>query len=338
MLFFDIACIFIRKLNDSRMKKIEKRMMILVNKEKGTKVSLNHQKKLIKKLKKVNYFIAFRNILERMNEKERVVYLKNLKYTIIKIVPYYHKKEIIKETYFVHFLKEYAYIYSDNDNAIIHYLISAITANSVYLRENALNALYQVGKVSYLLEAFEKMNYLQIHHHHKLITDGLLKFQGNMEELTESLIQNIKEYSEEYQVAFINFFSYQKISCEEKLYTILKNKNTSKEVRIACIRYFSNVIYEPVTELLYELLHQSKLDWEYAAIAASTLSHYKSEKTTDELTSALTSHNWYVRNNAAISLTKTNSDSKLYQILKKLEDKYALDALTYQIRMQRKEG
>lgn len=338
VLFFDVTCIFIRKLNDQHLKKLKAKMLVLINQEKGSRISLKHQKKLIRKLKKINYFIAFTNIMDEMNTKEKVEYLKNLKYTFIKILPHYQKEEVIRETYFVHFLKENPYIYKENENAIIEYLINSTKKPSIYLRENALNALNAVGNVAYIKESLYQMNYLNIHHHHKLITDGLLKFTGNQKKLAEMLLQNIKEYQEEYQIACINYFSYQKIDCQKEIYQMLKNKKTSKEVRIACIRYFSNKHYEPILPILYELLEQDKNDWEYAAVAATTLKNYPQKETTLNLMKALKSHNWYVRNNAAISLTKINSDEIIYTILKKLDDKYAIDALTYQIRLQRKEG
>lgn len=338
VLGFDIACIVARKANEKRLEKLKQKMIVFLLHNQKNFHNLKFQKKLIHKLKKINYFIVFTNIMKEMPKESQRNCLKCLKYTFLKILPHYKKQEVIRQTYFVHFLKEHPYIYSDNKNEIINYLLKCTTESSIYLRENALNALYVVGNVEYIKEAFSKMNYLNIQHHHKLITDGLLKFQENKEELSKMLMQELDNYQENYQIACINYFNYKKIDCKKYIYEKLSNESTPKEVRLACIRYFKNNLYEEVVPLLYQLLQSNKKNWEYAAVAASTLASYKSKETTKQLITSLTSYNWYIRNNAAMSLTISNNEDILNFILQNITDKYAQDALAYQMKLKKKGG
>lgn len=337
VLGFDVACIFIRKINNKRLKNLEKKIKVFFIKNQKQIQSIKIQKKLIHKIKNINYFIAFSNVIDKMTEKSKHDCLNCLKYTFLNILPHYQKEETIRQTYFVHFLAENPYIYNDNQNNIVNYLIKCTTAPSIYLRENALNALYKIGKVEYIKEALSKMNYLNIYHHHKLITDGLLTFQGNVKSLAKALTEDFKNYKEDYQVACINYFSYKKIDCKEYLYQVLIDELESKEVRLACIRYFKNNKYEKVVPVLYHFLKNDKLNWEYAAIAASTLSNYENTETTKQLIKALTSYNWYVRNNAAMSLSVSSNNDILKLIQDNIKDKYAREALIYQMKLQRKE-
>jgi len=208
VLGFDIACIFVRKWNEKHLENLKNNLLRFLSQNKKNIRSLKFQKQFIKKLKKMNYFIAFTNIVENMDKQEKEVFLRSLKYTFLKILKHYQNEESIRQTYFVHFLAENSFIYKDNKNALINYLIKCTTTTSIYLRENALHALYQSGRVEYIKEAFSKMNYLNIAHHHKLLTDGLLKFKGNSKELANCLLLELKDYNENYQIACINYFSY----------------------------------------------------------------------------------------------------------------------------------
>lgn len=338
VLIFDVICVFYRKANNRKLKKLEASIKKKIEDEDIKRVSIQHINFLIKKLKKLNYFLAFTRVVEEMNEKEREVYLKNLKRVFLKILPYYQKEEIIRRTYFVYFLSLHPCIYSDHKNGIIQFLLQSVTSNSVYLRENSLKALYSLGNEEYIKEALYQMNYLNITHHHKLITDGLLKYRGNVEDLVKMLKEELKDYNENYKVAVINYFSYRKIDCKDIVFEILTSKKEPVEARIAAIRYFANIKYDKVLPILYQFIEEDKSSWEYAAIAAGTLRNYNSKETVEYLVMALKSYNWYVRNNAAASLIRMRSKEKLELIIKNIKDRYAEDALKYQMSLQGNEG
>jgi len=331
ILFFDVVCIFYRKASKIKMKKTESKIQEFINKEDLKNVSLKHINKLKSKLKKTNYLIAFTNIVDLMDVNQREVYLMNLKSVFLYLTPYYERKEVILQTYFVHFLKDYSFIYSDNNNIIIKYLKECTLSSSIYLRETALKALYKIGDINYLREVFFNMNYLNINHHHKLITDGLLTFDKDVDELSKMLIEELDNYNENFKIASINYFNYKKIECQKALYDLLVKDNESKEVKISCIRYFTNVKYKGVVPLLYEFINDDRNNWEYSVVAARALSNYKSKESTEVLIKAIHSQNWFVRNNAAESLIKITSRDYLDKVISKLDDKYAIDALKYKL-------
>lgn len=336
IIIFSIGCIICHKISSIRRKKIEKKLKELIDLEDKKRVSINHINMMMQLLKKTNYFIAFTKVIEKMDPNNQTTYLKNLKRVFVKNLSIYQKEEIVKQTYFVYFLSLHPYIYDDGKNKIVDYLIECTTSESVYLRENALKAIYAMGNIDCLKEALAKMNNLNISHNHKLITDGLLKYRGDINELVEMLNKEIGNYNENYKVACINYFSYRKIDCKEIIYNILASNDEPKEARIAAIRYFSNVIYEKVVPIFYEFIEHENDVWEYAAIAAIALRNYKKKDVLTYLTKGLKSHNWYVRNNAAKSVIYITSRDKLQLDLNKINDKYAEDALKYQISLQKK--
>ena len=47
---------------------------------------------------------------------------------------------------------------------------------------------------------------------------------------------------------------------------MLVKDNESKEVKISCIRYFTNVKYKGVVPLLYEFINDDRNNWEYSVV------------------------------------------------------------------------
>lgn len=333
MLIFDLVSIVYRKISDKNMVEMTKSIEKEIRSEDLNSPSKLHIKKLSKNLKKIGYFIAFTRVIDNMDERHRKIYLTNIKMIFVKILPHFQKEEVIRQTYFINFLAQHPYIYEMKMEQLVTYMIQCTTKDSVYLRENALSALYMTGNPNYIKEAFYQMNYLNIKHHHKLITDGLMKFRGDTEKLADMLMQELGNYGENYKVACINYFGYKKIDCTEYLYKVLTSKIEYKEVKIACIRYFSHVLYEPVVDTLYELIKDDNNNWEYSAVAATTLKKYPNRETTSALKDAIRSHNWYVRNNAAASLIELTKKDKIKELITSVDDKYAKEALSYQLHL-----
>ncbi len=335
MTFFDVVCIFFRRANEKRLEHKEEKIKKLIEKEDINKLSSKHLKYLKRHLKKVDTFIAFSNVLKDMSEEDRKVYLPQLKPIFLKIVSSYEKADEIKQTFFAYVLAEYPYIYSDSHNQIIHYLISSTTSSSIFLREHALTALYGVGNETYVKEALQKMNFLRIKHHPKLLTDGFMKFTGNQESFVQMLEELFPSLVENYKVACINYFNYKKVPCKDFVYDLLISSNESKEVRIASIRYFGSVKLEKAKEKMYEFLKSDMKNWEYAAISASSLKNYPGKDTLNSLRESVKSRNWYVRSNSAATIINIANEKELEEMLK-IDDRYARDSLHYQLNLKEK--
>lgn len=334
VLIFDIVSVFYKRASERRLERTEFLIEEIISDEDPANVSESHKKALKIYLKKINYFIAFSHVVDNMEEHKREMYLSSIRDIFNQIYEHYSKQEIVRQTYFVHFLAQYPFIYERGMKQLITYIINCTTSESVYLRENALNTLYRIGDESYLKEAFYYMNYLGIAHHHKLITDGLLRYNGDSSKLIGMLLEEMDSYNENYKVACISYFAYKKVDCTERMYEMLTDSDESKEARIACIRYFANVNYEPVVEVLRVLLEDDKNNWEYSAVVASTLGKYPSKKTTEWLMNAVQSHNWYVRNNAASSLIQMTKKANYSDLIDRIDDKYAKEAIEYQLHLR----
>ena len=333
MTIFDIVCIFFRKANEKRLEKIEQKLQDLLAKEDLKHLSPKYLKYLTRKLKSTGYLIAFSNVLKKMNAKDYKIYLKQLKEVFSKIIKFYKKGDLIKQTYLVSILANCPFVYNDNDNSIIKYLIHSTISPSVFLREYALLSLYLVGNEEYVKEALEKMNFFNINHHPKLLTDGFMKFNGNEKSFNLMLENLIPSLNANYAVACINYFNYKEVACEKYVYNLLTTSK-EKEIVLSCIRYFGRVKYPLAKKVLYDYLLEDKNNWEYSALSATALKNYPSEKTLEYLLISVRSHNWYVRNNSASTIIKISSPKRLEKILQ-IEDKYAIDALNYQLNIKK---
>lgn len=318
-----------RKVQQSILKRFMKKEGILY-------VSDYHEKFLLRKLKRCDYFINFLEVTEESEQGKRENYLRNLKDVFVSLIPRYQKKKMGFQIYFMSFLAKYPMIYESDWNSIIKYIIDSCASKSIYLRENALKALYKLGQENYLKEALRQMNYLNLAHPTKLLSDGFLSYQGNIDSFIAMLKENIFTYNENYKIACIEYFSYHKVDFKNGIFKLLSSAEESKEVKLSCIRYFANAIYEPVTKILYLLLKEDTTNFEYAAVAANVLKSYPSKETFHHLSEALRSPNWFVRNNAAKSLVSFASTSELEK-LKRIDDTYGREAILYQIASLEKE-
>ena len=187
MLVFDLVSILYRKVSNKNIEFLVQKLEDQIGSKKPDDISSKDMKKLAKNLKKIGYFIAFTNVVDKMPDDKREKYLTKIKSVFTVILPHYQKEEVIRQTYFIHFLAQYPYLYEKNMDQVLSYIMQCTTEDSVYLRENALNTLYSIGNVSHIKEVFFQMNYLNIKHHHKLITDGLMKYKGDTKELADML-------------------------------------------------------------------------------------------------------------------------------------------------------
>ena len=314
MIIFNILCVYIRKLNDFSIVKKQKKLQLLINNY--------NEKKLKRKLRHISYLIAFSNC--EIDNKEKLTTLFN------KLTDIYNKKNIIEKTYFVYVLSKFSLAYK-NDNKIINFLINNSFSNSLYLSENCLKALYELDNPKYIVKTFLKMNYENCNHHYKLLSDGLLNFKGDKKELSYMFLDNYNKFNNNFRLAIINYFIRIDIDLTKEMYKILLEE-TNKEVKISLLRYFGKHKYDKVKDKLIEFLND---DYEYAIVSIQSLQNYDGLDVVESLKKSLTSSNWYVRNRAAQGLINRLSKDEINKLLK-IDDKYAIDALNYQIEMRNK--
>ena len=314
MIVFNVFCVYIRKINDYSIIKKTKKIQILIDE--------NNIKSLKRKLKHTSYLIAFSYC-----DFENDIELADL---FTKLLNTYSKKSIIEKTYFVYVLSKFPSIY-ENNKQIINFLINNSYSNSLYLSENCLKAIYKTSNPTYVLKAFEKMNYMDCNHHYKLLSDGLLTYEGDKNKLCYLFLNNYEKFSSNYRLAIINYFNRIDIDLTKELFNLLLNEK-DKEVKIALIRYFRNHKYDLAKE---ELIKLTKDDFEYAVTSIQSLRDYDGTDIIEALKNNLTDSNWYIRNRAAEVLVYKLPKKEIIKLLK-IDDKYAKDSITYQLGMSDK--
>jgi hypothetical protein len=150
--------------------------------------------------------------------------------------------------------------------------------------------------------------------------------------LVESLYYNFNKFSLEYQVAFIDFFRFAGENLKYKLKDILIQKDTNKELVCALLRYYRKYPVEEYKNIILSWLNPPKSDdWECISLAASALGKYPGVDTVNALKSQLTLKYWYVRRNAAHSISELNVEKDVLIDILDGNDRYAKEQLIYQL-------
>lgn len=279
-------------------------------------------------------FEVFFDLAKECNEAFSPDKLKNLKSFFEENLEFIRKQSVSFQMKFLSFLSVYPSFLEGRGNSILSYVAECTISDSSFLVDQSFFAICRFGNSELVKKTLAFMNQKQIYYTPKLVLNSLLNFQGDAKLLKEFLAKDIKKYMNCYQQACIEFLGIKKINISTTLIPILTDLKEEKDVRIACIRYFAKVIYKPVVPILYEFLKDDVGSWEYATVAAKTLGSYPSKDTTNHLLLALGSYSWYVRNNASASIVKINDRDVVKHMLRKIGDKYAYEALSYQLKLQ----
>lgn len=203
-------------------------------------------------------------------------YLSNIGSVFDHLTYHFVKKSDLHKAYFSYVLKRW-YRQSPASDTVVQTLLRFVSEGSFYVRQNAFEALAQVGSAHAFIEAVALVERGGDFHHSKLVTEAALVFAGDVQELEAELKERFAGFEPHTQAAIINYFRMSGRGEPEKLQALLENENASIEVRLACIRYFARNFWEPVGETLRQFARcDDPSRWEYAAIAATALASYPS--------------------------------------------------------------
>lgn len=344
IILFNIGCIIARKREESV---LEKRALtyyeLIKNHLEEKELDPSHMEELQKKLSKVKHLIAFHEAILKLlkeEEKETQAYLKRYKEAFTYLIQIYMTKESVYKAYFAYLMSVYQICDKKDKNYITDNLLEMTKEPSLYTRENAMKALLSFGNAENVVNALKGIERLGYSYNKKMLADDLLEFKGNHEELIELLIENFEVFTVNAQVGIINYITYKDV--KEKIqtffYELVKEEDTPKEIKLAIIRFFGRYPKKEVKELLESYLASEDTNyWEYAAVSAFALRNYESKEVKNTLIDALSHPNWYVRKNAASSLTKMHLTKNDIQRVLSKKDKYAEEILTYELEKQKKE-
>lgn len=259
-------------------------------------------------------------------------YMEQLHSVFLFLTEIYGKRDVIDKAYFCSIIgKFFSHAADKGRDRMTEFLLYMVVQKDVYVRENALKALYGMGSKEAILSAWIKMSDNEINHNIKLLSDGLLGFSGDREELAWLLWENRKNTNPHLELAVMQFIRFSTGSFQQEFLELLGDDTGEKELRLEAIRYLRRFPYEPVRETLQNFIrYQEFIDWEYAAMAAAALSCYPGEDTENCLKEGLSAVNWYVRLNCAESLINglQLAQLQLFDIYNG-KDRYAREILDY---------
>lgn len=340
MILYNIIYVFILKHRAHALVSDSEKLDKVLNEQieilkKGGEISEKHKKFLCRELDKTSGVTAFDKALEGVFAKEPEFCEKYLvdTFSVFETLTHrYISKDTIKIAYFPYILHKYNILKHHEGERLTSALFNLLRSVNIYCRENTLKALYSMQRPDIVRRALKVIDTNLSFHHPKLITDGLMFYKGNKDDLKTTLFTYFKDYSVQMRVNILNYFRFAGIKCDAEMLEILKNEKENREIRFSAIRYFEKFPSgnaEPVILNLAENLENRT--WEYQAIATSALKAYPGDTTFRILVKNLSSTNWHVRQNSAISCEKLGYT---YQDLIGVfdgNDRYAREIMRYRL-------
>lgn len=312
VLVFNILYIFVDKYKGRR---LEHRSLEMVDEirgqiqdMKGGNVQEAYFSGLARRLGKLEKLRAFEfsmdEILRTVPKEDTKGFLEHMRRVFLELVPIYEKRDEIEQAYFASLVEKFGIDRGHTAyDGLMDFMIRMVMHKGVYVRENALKALYMIGNKEAILAAWEKMEDNEIYHSRKLLADGLLGFTGDRKELARLLFGHRGRFEPRLILPVMQFIRFLGEDFKSEFLEIMSKETEDKEIRLEAVRYFRKYPYEPAREALQRFLRYHEfLDWEYAAVAAQALASYPGPDTVDCLKEGLKATNWYVRLNCADAL------------------------------------
>ena len=305
-------------------------------------ISPQIQEDLAKWLKRQYNLMAFHWAITQMQKEEPELtqqYLCQCRSLFLGLGTACRSQNDLHKAYFAYLMWQYKIEKDQAHSALAELLIEFATSQNIYCRENALQALYSFGQAENVATAILRLSNAGIRHHEKLLVDGLAGFNGDHTQLIQELWKRYPELDVPYQIAFVGYVRLVSGSCKADFAKLLQDPLTDQEVKLSLLRYFRKYPYQPVYRQLLEYLwHYRNYAWEYAAIAALALQSYPGKETVEALKFALSSNNWYIRQNAAESLTALGVSYLDVVDIYNGDDRFAREMLDFQMRERERKG
>ncbi len=316
-------------------KSIEKQMDILNS---GDSIELKHSTLLERRLLNSEHLIAYALALDELRDNgldtEKYMF-QNYK-SIVLLANKYKGKEVYEKAFFAYFISKNPPCDGKEYNSLIEILLTYIDNSNMYCRENLLKALYRIGNLQSVENAFLLMNEHNYFHHNKLLSDGLMTFTGDKETLAVNLYGYFEQWDENILISVIKFITMSSDKFKDQFISLLKEGNLKIEVHLAIIRYFRENIHEPARQILIDYLKDEDIsDENIKIVSASVLEKYPGDETILVLKEALKNHNWYIRYNAAASLIRLNVSSMIIKEIFNDNDLYAKEIIAYMEKLER---
>lgn len=289
---------------------------------------------LFARLKRTEELMAFQEALGEhlpaYPQEMRALFLQN-RQPLYALALAYEKKPPMDRAFFAYVIASFHPPIGTGHDMLVEILLGYMENSTVYCRENVLNALYALGSERGIEHAFELLNLRGWYHHPKLLSDGLAKYTGDKARLVQRLWQRRKQWPEFLVVATVQFASgLGEDTFSQPFLEALVQEALPMEARFALVRYFQRHVCDAAKPVLLDLMDMhTGTEQQLAIAAASALSAYPGEDTRRSLKAALSSRNWYIRRNAALSINKLGITQDDVAEIRSGGDRYALEMLEY---------
>lgn len=336
LLFFNIAYIFYQKrrknIQKIRAMRWKKELESLWKEPDSRRQAFQvHKRRLRRKLKRTGQLIAYNSVMEECLGTSGVSdYLEECYDDFLFLAVEYGNREAMERAFFAYVVSLYYPYTGTPRKQMVNILLKYMDDATVYCRENVLLALYAIGDAVAVEHAFMYLDSRGLYHSPKLISDGLMTYKGDKEELARRLWSKRNAWNESLALSVIQFVTQLDADFSEEFFEELQKDNTPMEQRFAYIRYFQRHVKPQVKGYLIECLEKYDASNNSLAIAISlALGSYPGEDTALALEGALQSKSWYVRKNAAASLLRIGLPEDELRRVYEASDRYGKEILEY---------
>lgn len=333
MILFNIVCIFVFRGRERRLRRRSARFTRAIEKQfEDGEPDEKHIRYLRRRLKRLSNMMAFDETLTALSaqhEEQVRSYIGVLRPLFTELTDRYLTKRHELAAYYLYIITKYRVFEGEKDTAVMEQILAFVESPNLYCRENALQALHSAGDPERVIDGLKLVDRMNLFHHSKMITDGLLAFRGDRAALDAGLWEAFPDFSLRFRRSLLDYFRFSSGNHCRRILAIMEDTSAHPELRFSAIRYFAKYPYEPARATICRFASEPSPTWEYRAIAASALISYPSRETEELLKLLLSDPNWHVRYNASDSLERLGL--AYHDLLDVFEgrDRYASEMLRY---------
>lgn len=314
MIIFNVIAIIHNKSNIKINLVKEKKYKIKIKEqlkkiETVNEVEKDHKKYIKRKLLSSNNLLTYESIisnyLKRKDENYDNLkkYLELMKPTFNELFYKYQKRNSIEKSYFIKVMTEYKLLKNNIIPAIDESLFENLNDESIYCRDNSYLAICSIENPNKINDALIIISNSEKFFHKNIITIGLNLYNGKSNELLNILVKNFNKYSDNIKCCIIEYAAYIDNNYGKYILELFLNKQTPRQIRISCLKYFEYVFYHPagaiLTASVYKYLDK---DEELCYYIIKALKNYATKTAIKAIEKSIYSENFKIRDIACESL------------------------------------
>lgn len=233
----------------------------------------------------------------------------------------------IKREYVLHLLGKFG----NSKKEALEFAFKSLGASSTNIRNAALRVIENSKDPEDIIKVYEIITKDKTFFNNKVMVDFVDNFRGVHSELNFLLMKKLETFNEMLQVSIIEHFINGNFKVADEGILKLGEKTSSKEVKIAALKYFK--VYPNSKALEFVLRNLKEESYEVRAIAAAAAASYPKRESLQGLRRSISDPSWFVRFNSAFSIlnieNKAYGESEVVSEILNGSDKYAKEIMVY---------